>query len=734
MYASYVSVFLSQELNSDLQWKSTTVVAMPSPGELPTSAECDEWLDLLPEKPSKTRWQKWLGRDIQAPAESTSWSEQSALRNARALSNRLHLAGWLDADVQASWIPTRGGVSLELAMQCGERWKLGTISADVTASGLSKEKVLRYAALQSGMPFSQHTLQEARDRIAKGLQQDGYATFNSGHVTFQVDTMQSSPQVGLNLSVICAPQNNNLSNNSSSRDSLSGATHPRVHLGSVTWNGLDPNEAQEAGGIKSEVWSHVGTPQKGDVYNPTLIKEMYFRLSRLRSVEEVQVSNSLRVDTAENSTKFPALSAVMDVDFNVIQKPSHDIGVELDLVRNDARYGPKLSTALQHRNPRGWGAENVWQVAFGYVAVAPFSSLNTANFLNSGEWTLNWSRTQIGIVPLSLALFRPSNEPLTTVDVGWDREVWPEFTRSQFHVQHDYSFVENASRNAKWRWSPLEVSYVNLTNRNEKFEQWLLNQDNPLVQARFNNHLTLGSALGWESDWSLGRWRGRINLQGSWAGGLVQRIAESWANPESFDEISGAWLVAPGVPLIQYQRILTRFSGQRLSPRRSKFTSAAHLLLGFANSGKNTPSLPLEQAFFSGGANGIRGWRLRTLGPGNTAFTNESEGIAGVGDIRIDVQLEERYAVSDLLEIAFFSDVGNVWLHSSEKLEEAAWSWNLGGFGWSTGLGFRFDLGFFLLRLDGGLRLHDPGAEEASRWIGQGPPQGALHLGLGLPF
>jgi len=724
MCASYAEVAVSQD--TDLEWKFTRIVALSSEGDIPTLSQRDDWMEVLPEKPSPTRWTSLFSKRGPSKAKRVFQSQAAALRNARALRNRLQLAGWLEAEVQTSWVPARGGVFLELAMQCGPRWTIDSVLADVQGSGLSARRILQHASLERGSPFSQQSLQATRERIALGVQQDGHVTFHSGHISFRADTLGATSEDGLTLHIVCAPRDaDDASPNGAS-------THPQVKLGQVTWNGDLPSLLAFAGGLRPEVWSHVGQPQSGEVYNPALMQAMYNRLARVRSVERVQMSKTLRWDSASHLGASPREMAWMDVDYTVVQKPSHDLGVELDLIRNDARYGPRLSTTLQHRNPKGWGAENAWQVAFGYVAVAPFSTLSSATFLNAGEWTLSWKKNQIGILPLPLRLFRPSNEPHTTLDVGWDREVWPEFTRSQFHAQHDYSLVENASRQAKWRWSPAEVSFVNLTNKDASFEQWLLDQENPLVQARFNNHLTLGSALAWESDWSLGRWRGRVASEASWSGGLAQRLAEAWASSDAFDEASGAWLITSNVPLVQHQRILANLSGQRTSLSRPRLTTAAHVLAGFANAGKNTPSLPLEQAFFSGGANGIRGWRLRTLGPGNTQLVDGVGSIAGVGDIRMDVQLEERLTLNDLWQLALFTDMGNVWLHGDEVSREA--TWDLNGFGWSAGLGVRFDLGFFLLRLDGALRLHDPGQSAGSRWIGQEQVRGALHLGLGLPF
>ena len=160
-----------------------------------------------------------------------------------------------------------------------------------------------------------------------------------------------------------------------------------------------------------------------------------------------------------------------------------------------------------------------------------------------------------------------------------------------------------------------------------------------------------------------------------------------------------------------------------------------HVLFGWANAGRNTPSLPLEQAFFSGGANGVRGWRIRAMGPGNTAFNEFDAGILGVGDVRVDLQYELRHALNKQWQLAGFTDAGNVWLHGEGNDPIETWSWkSLSSWGWGAGLGIRQDLEFFILRLDAALRLHDPTQPESARWIGTSKLRGALHLGLGLPF
>jgi outer membrane protein assembly factor BamA len=142
---------------------------------------------------------------------------------------------------------------------------------------------------------------------------------------------------------------------------------------------------------------------------------------------------------------------------------------------------------------------------------------------------------------------------------------------------------------------------------------------------------------------------------------------------------------------------------------------AARIRLGGAFTGAKTEVIPYDRGFFGGGANGVRGWPIRMLGPTSL----------GMGNLRADASAELRMTWTDANTVALFSDVGNVWNKSNIELADIAWS---------VGLGFRYDFDFFLLRLDTALRLHDPMKPIGERWIYQSKIVGGIHLGLGHPF
>ena len=738
MCASYSAQLWSQSFAYEgKRWIETEFSFASDSKELFQVVDPREWLETLPDQPAKRRLiLEGIGTMFGREKEVSFWTASAGLKNAEFVQNKLQLLGWLNAAVHPRWLEGDKGATLELNVECGARWFIDSIAVDANHSGFSEVELQNWLELKPGMPFEKESLLSAQENLAFELQSRGYATFNTTHVRFLVDTTGRNVSDGLVLSLRCEPWEPAQSLGLSFDDTLKtpGYNHPLVHFGKITWNGGHRGAELRPGGVRQEVWGHVSSTQPEAKYDPLAVQSNYERLSRLNSIGRVQLSSNLRLDSSTALVAERVVSGVvMDIDFSLIPKPTHDVGFELDMIRNDARYGPRVSSTLLHRNPRGWGAQNAWEVGFGYVSVSPFSSLNQVSVLNSAEWTIRWKTSQIGIRPLPLATFRPSTEPYTTIDVGWDHEVWPEFTRSQIHLEYDFGFTENPARESKFHVTPLDLSFVNLTNRADEFEQWLNDQLNPLVRSRFNNHFTLGSAASWESQWDAGPWRGIINVQAHWAGMLAQKFAENFSSIERFDESTGAWLVAPGVPLIQYQSGLLNLSAT--SPTKHRISHAWHILVGWANAGKNTPSLPLERAFFTGGANGVRGWRIRALGPGNAQNLSDNGIVLGVGDVRVDLQYEWRYSTENNWQFAGFTDAGNVWLHGAEASPGEAWAWgDFSSWGWSAGAGIRYDLEFFILRLDAAARLHDPTQPAGIRWLGQSGFNGSIHLGLGLPF
>jgi outer membrane protein assembly factor BamA len=150
--------------------------------------------------------------------------------------------------------------------------------------------------------------------------------------------------------------------------------------------------------------------------------------------------------------------------------------------------------------------------------------------------------------------------------------------------------------------------------------------------------------------------------------------------------------------------------------------------------------LPFEKKYFTGGANGIRAWQVRSLGPGSykapsDIYPNQSS------DIKLEANLEYRFKMFWRMEGAFFTDAGNIWaINYKDNREGAVFKVNefYKQIAVGSGFGIRFDFTYFLFRLDLGMKMRDPSLAEGKRFILGNYPISTDHFNLsfaiGYPF
>ncbi|MFO7573661.1 MAG: BamA/TamA family outer membrane protein [Bacteroidales bacterium] len=155
----------------------------------------------------------------------------------------------------------------------------------------------------------------------------------------------------------------------------------------------------------------------------------------------------------------------------------------------------------------------------------------------------------------------------------------------------------------------------------------------------------------------------------------------------------------------------------------------------------NSKALPFEKQYFGGGANGVRGWQVRSLGPGSfnnyiPSFINQT------ADMKLELNAEYRFKLFWILEGAVFLDAGNIWtIKDDPDRPGAVFKFNkfYDDMALSTGFGMRFDLNFVLLRTDIGIKLRDPAIQDRPKWIRMIRPYNVrddftFMVGIGYPF
>jgi len=153
----------------------------------------------------------------------------------------------------------------------------------------------------------------------------------------------------------------------------------------------------------------------------------------------------------------------------------------------------------------------------------------------------------------------------------------------------------------------------------------------------------------------------------------------------------------------------------------------------------NSKSLPFEKGFYSGGANGMRGWEIRSLGPGSFRDTANAN-FDKMGDIVLEGNIEYRYPLYRFFKGALFVDAGNIWMLRDNKNFPGG-QFNsvkfINQIALDAGLGLRMDLSYFVFRIDGSLPIKTPSLPENHRWVNFNHTtikDVMWNFGIGYPF
>ena len=156
--------------------------------------------------------------------------------------------------------------------------------------------------------------------------------------------------------------------------------------------------------------------------------------------------------------------------------------------------------------------------------------------------------------------------------------------------------------------------------------------------------------------------------------------------------------------------------------------------LGLGIARVNLPVLPYEKSFFAGGPNSVRAWKARSLGPGGTTVGTGTN-FDKLGDLQMEGNLEYRFNIYKMLNGALFVDAGNIWLRQPDAVKPLAdfdATRFLSELAVGTGMGLRADFSFFIIRLDGAFKIHNPALPVGQRWaFDKGI---VVNFGIGYPF
>lgn len=692
-------------------------------------------------------WNRWLRRLGQPPVVfSPAATGQSVQQLTRALVNR----GYMGARVEADTVVRPGGrkVNVTYRVYPGVPHRVAGINyqfADSALAGLIRADAGNFR-LNPGDNLDRNLLDAERTRLTDLLRNHGYYGFMKDYITFTADTAAGSHDVDLTMTVNSPPGRRAHQQyvvrkvifdpdfNPLSPDADGVATDTVRYLDIEVLR--RPNADRRLKLRNKALWDN-NYIEPGQPYSAEDVTRTYEALGRLRIIKTVAIE--MVPAGTDPGTGSQLLDALVRLTPNQLQ----GITAELEGTNSEGDLGFGVGLTYQHRNIFH-GSELLTVKARG-----SYESLsgNLEGLINN-RYTEGAAEIAITLptlrAPLLKRSFRRRILASTEFALNFNYQERPEYTRIIAGAGWKYKW-NNRDNTVRRIYDFLDISYVYLPRSTINFLDHVA-PSNPLLRYSYEDHFimrmgftffkTNKRAPSMLAAAAMPPQRGIYTVRASVesAGNLLYAISSAVRQHRSGD----AYKIF-GIQYAQYLKGEADYMrSYTFSDRRSSL--AFHAGLGVAFPYGNSSMVPFEKRFYAGGANSVRGWGVRTLGPGRYDSRNSVSGfINQCGDIRLDLSLEYRVKLFWVFEGALFIDGGNVWtIRNYENQPDGLFRFNsfYKELAWAYGAGIRLDFNYFLLRFDLGMKAYNPA-------LGQQPwplthPQwkrdATFHFSVGYPF
>ena len=620
------------------------------------------------------------------------------------IEKHLEYLGYYGSKAESQINVNKRRVDVTYKVTLGKRFPISDINLTLPSRGEFREAFLADTSamtIRKGDFLSEAALETETERSAAQLRNQGFFTFNKNHFFFEADTLTNPGSAILNMSI------REYTRNASPKDAQ---PIRKFYIDDVTIS------YPKSLNIKDKVLRDLNTVEPGSPYSADVVNSTYSRLSAIR------VFSSVNVGMTQSDTN------LVDCSISLAQSKLQGFKVNLEASSNSSGLlgiSPQLS--YYHKNIFHGGE---W-LNLSFMGNFQFK-FNDA--IRSNEFGVSAGLSFPKFFPLPYRYF-PGAIPRTDVNVSYNYQNRPEYTRNI--ISTSYGYNGNYRNKLFYQVYPLQLNIVRLFDLDESFYKTLAND--PFLRNAYQDHFDLGSGTTLyyttspasipEETYHYGR------LQFDIAGNLLSAFKPLMAKDEN-----GSGMIW-NTPYSQYVRTEVTLGKTWVWGKNNGHSIATRLLAGVGYAYGNSTALPFEKHFYGGGANSLRGWQARTVGPGtsprDTTFVIPNQ----TGDMKLEANIEYRFDVVWKLDGAVFLDAGNVWTLKHKDTPEndpAIFRWNnlAESIAANWGVGVRLNFGFLLLRVDMGMKIHDPA--RVDKWVNPGQwlkrDNFALHFGVGYPF
>ena len=688
---------------------------------------------------------KWFNRFLRKIGDApVIYNESDAIRSQEEIAKAVQNLGYMGASVKRTTKTKKKKLKLFYEITSGKPYIVRTLKYDI-----SDKKIAEYlrndstqSMLREGMLFDVNVLDAERQRITDYLLCNGYYKFNKDYITYTADTARNTHQVDLTLHLLPyktyvgdTPKEHfqykiNKINFITDYDVLQSSALSSIEINdSLHYNGF-PIYYKDKLYLRPKVLVDNLRFASGDLYDERNVQKTYTYFGRLSALKYTNI----RFFETQNGDSTQLNCYVM------LTKSKHkSISFELEGTNSAGDLGAAASVSFQHRNL--FRGSETFMVKFrgAYEAISGLQpGYKNHNYTEYGvETSINFPNF---LFPFLTSDFKRRIKATTEFGLQYN-QLRPEFSRTIASASWSYKWMQK--QKIQHRIDLLDISYLYLPWISSQFQEDYINKDkdNYILKYNYENRLIVRMGYNYSYNSAGGALVNNTITTNSYsiragfesAGNILYGISKMINMRKNKD---GEYAIL-GIPYAQYLKGDFDFAKNIIIDHRNSL--AFHAGIGIAVPYGNAKVVPFEKRYFSGGANSVRGWSVRNLGPGSFAgdgnFMNQS------GDIKLDASIEYRTRLFWKFRGAAFIDAGNIWtIREYENQPGGVFEFDkfYKQIAVAYGLGLRLDLDFFVLRFDGGMKAINPKYKKAKERYPIIHPRFsrdfAFHFAVGYPF
>lgn len=655
---------------------------------------------------------KWINRTLRRMGDApvvydSALTSQSCQKMMTALQNM----GYLRASVDVTTKIKRKNASVVYSLHPGEAYQIGQVTYEVQDSAIGSLLKLDDAAnqgLKPGMRFSVDNLEAERKRIAKLLLNNGYYRFNKDFIRYEADSTAHGNSIDLTLILT----KYRINSKSPETD------HPRYTIGQVLFS----NPTDEITPLRRRVLENNCAVEAGDVFRSDDLQRTYNNFARLQAVRYTNIRFVEHPD-----------SNLLDCNLQISTAKPNTISFQPEGTNTAGDLGAAASLTYENRNLFHGSEVLSIQLRAAYEAIRGLDGYQNQDYEEYNiETKLQFPRF---IAPFLSKNFRRRSNARSEMLFSYNLQNRPEFHRRVFTSAWRYHWNTLHKNKTTFRLDLLDLNYVYMPWISQTFkENYLDNSTSRNAILKYNYEDLFIMKTGLSMTYNDGSNAVRANVEAG--GNLLSGLAHVAGLSQNAD---GQYTLF-NIAFAQYAK--ADFDYTRLVNFDSRNALALHVGLGIAYPYGNSTILPFEKRYFSGGANSVRGWSVRELGPGKYRRTDgRIDFINQTGDMKLDLNLEYRTLLFWKFSGAVFVDAGNIWTLRDYE-DQPGGQFKLTEFykelAMAYGLGIRFNLDYFVLRVDLGMKAVNPVYDNSrDHFPITHPNLGrdlSVHFAVGLPF